>query len=415
MKIYLVGGAVRNKLLGLKVIERDWVVVGSSVQEMLDLDFIQVGKNFPVFLHPKTKEEYALARTEQKISRGYQGFEFNSHNVSLEEDLLRRDLTINAIAQDEFGNIIDPYGGQQDLKERKLKAVSDAFVEDPVRVLRVARFVAQLGEFNFQVDQNTHLMMQRMVQNGEVDALVAERVWQETKKALATENPEKYFLTLRLSGALARILPEIDNLFGVPQTKKYHPEIDVGVHTMMVLQQACILSPKLEVRFASLVHDLGKGSTPSDILPSHYGHESRGVDLVKSLAKRLKLPNKYLNFALLVTKYHGYYHKVEDELRPNTIVKLLDSLGAFSHPERFQDFLLACEADQRGRLHFEDLDYPHREIFNQIFSQASKITAKPFVEQGLIGNEIKQAIYQARVNCVSKLVKTLRQKHSEVQ
>ena len=303
MKIYLVGGAVRDKLLGLEPHEYDWVVVGARTEDMLKAGYQQVGKDFPVFLHPETHDEYALARTERKTAPGYHGFDVHaSPEVTLEEDLLRRDLTINAIAEDEQGNIIDPFNGRADLEAGLLKHVSPAFTEDPVRILRIARFAARFAQWGFHVAHSTNKLMRNMVANGEVDALVPERVWAETLKALGTDHPEKFFTVLRGCGALERIYPEIDALFGIPQPEKYHAEIDTGIHVMMVLQQACLLSKKPTTRFAALTHDLGKAATPEDILPSHHGHEERGIQLVKDLCKRIKAPNEYRDLAVQTAK-----------------------------------------------------------------------------------------------------------------
>jgi len=353
MKIYLVGGAIRDRLLGLPVKEKDWVVVGATPADMAALDYKPVGKDFPVFLHPATKEEYALARTERKTGRGYHGFEFHSApEVTLEEDLKRRDLSINALAEDADGQLIDPYGGVQDLQAKLLRHVSPAFVEDPVRVLRVARFAARFAPLGFTLAPETLALMRQMVDNGEVDALVPERVWQETLKALGCERPSVYFSVLRECGALAKVFPELERLFGVPQPAKWHPEIDTGVHVFMVLDQAARLSADLSVRFAALTHDLGKGTTPKDVLPHHYGHEERSVVLVEGLCERLKTPRDFRELAVLVAHYHGLAHRAQ-ALRADTLLKLLENSDALRRPERFELFLLACEADHRGRTQKE--------------------------------------------------------------
>ncbi|MFT7527525.1 MAG: tRNA nucleotidyltransferase (CCA-adding enzyme), partial [Arenicella sp.] len=307
---YLVGGAIRDKALGLESFDRDWVVVGATPQHMADLGYEPVGKDFPVFINKKSGEEYALARTERKTAKGYQGFQFNaSSEVSLEQDLARRDITINAMAEDQSGNLIDPFNGMQDLQDGVIRHVSDAFIEDPVRILRVARFAAR---FKFTIAEETKELLATMVNNGEVDALVPERVWTEMCKALNTDSPQLFFQTLRDCGALARVLPEIDSLFGVPQTAKYHPEIDTGVHTLMVIEQATKITTDPLVRFAALVHDLGKAMTPKDILPSHRGHETSGLPLIKALCERLRVPKKYRDLALAVAEYHLHMHKMYD-------------------------------------------------------------------------------------------------------
>lgn len=402
MKIYLVGGAVRDKLLGLTPTERDWVVVGSSPQEMLAMGFKQVGKDFPVFLHPDTKEEYALARMERSTGRRYQDFKFNfDSKVTLEEDLIRRDLTINAIAEDEAGNLIDPCHGVQDLRDGKLRAVSSAFAEDPVRVLRLAKFAARF--LNFHVTQDTQKLLQEMVTAGELDYLVPERIWQETKNALKSDYPHRFVEVLRACGALKVVFPELDRLFGVPQPLKHHPEKDVGVHTLMVLQQAVRLSPKGTIRFAALVHDLGKGTTKKEMLPKHHGHEARSVNLVKKLCARLKVPKKYTQLAVLVAQYHGHFHRVADELRPDTIIKVLQALDAFRREERFEDFLLACEADQRGRPGYEDKIFPQADFFRKVYAKASEVEVKDVIASGFSGSVIKQELSKRRASAIKQM------------
>ena len=405
MEIYLVGGYVRDQLLGLKTKDRDWVVVGATAEELLKQDYRQVGKDFPVFLHPKTNEEYALARTERKTGAGYSGFSFHAAaDVTLEEDLTRRDLTINAIAQSEDGNLIDPFNGQADLKQKILRHVSPAFVEDPVRILRLARFAARFADLDFTIADETQKLMSTMVNNGEVDALVPERVWQETMRALTEKTPSRYFEVLRDCGALEKLFPEINRLWGVPQPEKHHPEIDTGIHTMMVLEQAAKLSDDPKVRFAALVHDLGKGTTPKNKWPKHMDHESRGVPLVEALCNRYKIPNDYRELGVIVAKYHLHYHRAE-ELRDATFLKTLESLDAFRRPDRFELFLLACEADSRGRTGFENNNFEQPKIYRKVFNAAKTINAKELVAQGLKGKEIKdelaikrlQAIKQARV------------------
>lgn len=403
MDKYHVGGCVRDKLLGLPVKDYDWVVVGASPQEMLDAGYRPVGQDFPVFLHPETHEEYALARTERKTGPGYTGFSFHAApDVTLEEDLARRDLTINAMAETEDGEIIDPFGGQQDLKERQLRHVSPAFVEDPVRILRVARFAARFTELGFRVADETRALMQQMVDNGEVDALVPERVWQETFRALQENHPETFFEVLRDCGALARLFPDIDRLYGVPQPEQHHPEIDTGVHTMMVLQQAVKLSGDPAVRFAALVHDLGKGITPEEQWPAHVDHEENGVALVEALCDRYKIPNEFRELAVMVTRYHLHYHRA-GELNDKTLLKTLESLDAFRRPQRFEQFLLACEADSRGRPGYEERVFAQPRIFREAFAAANAIEARPFVEQGLEGKAIAEAMHSARLAAIRQV------------
>src|SRR5690606_19207603 len=345
MEIYEVGGAVRDALLGRRVRERDWLVVGARPEEMRALGFKQVGKDFPVFLHPETGEEYALARTERKIAPGYAGFTFDtSPTITVEQDLERRDLTINAMARDRSGRLVDPWGGYRDLEQRKLRHVSDAFREDPVRVLRAARFAADLHELGFRIVDETMALMREMVDCGEVDALRPERVWKETEKALVTSRPDVFIAVLRNCGALAKVFPEVDALFGVPQPASWHPEIDTGVHVMMALRMAARLSDDPAVRFAVLTHDLGKATTPAHVLPSHHGHEERSVELAEALCARLPVPRAFRDLALHVARYHGLSHRAQ-ELRPSTVLKLIMSVDGLRKPRRFESFLLACEAD----------------------------------------------------------------------
>src|SRR5688572_24768063 len=354
MKIYEVGGAVRDALLGLPVEERDWVVVGATPDDLTAQGFKRVGKDFPVFLHPKTGEEYALARTERKTGRGYTGFAFDTAaTVTLEQDLERRDLTINAIARSSDGEIIDPWSGRADLAARVLRHVSPAFREDPLRVLRVARFAARFAPLGFTVAPPTLALMKEIVAAGEMEALTVERVWQETVKGLRTERPDVYFEVLRSCGALARLFPEVDALFGVPQPERWHPEIDTGVHLLMALRVAAELSKSETVRFAVLTHDLGKGTTPSAILPAHHGHEGRSVELLEALCARLPVPNKFRELAVLVARHHGVVHKAA-ELRPQTVLKLITETDGIRQPDRFDELLLACEADARGRKGLRD-------------------------------------------------------------
>jgi len=395
-KIYLVGGAVRDKLLGLAPKERDWVVVGSTPAAMLAHGFRQVGKDFPVFLHPETHEEYALARTERKTAPGYHGFVVHAApDVSLEEDLRRRDLTINAIAETPDGERIDPFGGERDLAARLLRHVSPAFAEDPVRILRVARFAARFAPFGFRVADETLALMRQMVDAGEVDALVPERVWAETHKALQEDRPAAFFQVLRACGALRVLFPEIDALFGVPQPPEHHPEIDTGIHTLLVLEQAARLSPEPRVRFAALVHDLGKGTTPPEAWPKHIEHEVRGVPLVRGLCQRLRVPNEFRELALLVTEFHLYYHRAA-ELRPSTLLTLFERLDAFRRPERFAEFLLASEADARGRPGFADAEFIQGELLRRLRDAAAAVDSRELREQGLQGKALGEALQAAR-------------------
>lgn len=400
MKTYLVGGAVRDKLLGLPVKEKDWVVVGATPQALLDLGYKSVGKDFPVFLHPETQEEYALARTERKTGKGYHGFEFfAAPGVTLEEDLKRRDLTLNAIAEGSDGRLIDPYGGEKDLRARVLRHVSPAFSEDPVRVLRAARFAARFAPFGFKLAQETVKLMRTMVESGEVDHLVPERVWQETLKALAADRPSVYFEVLRECGALDKVFPELDRLWGVPQPAKWHPEIDTGVHVMMVLDQAARLSKEATVRYAALTHDLGKGMTPKEVLPHHYGHEERSVKLVEALCERLKTPREFKELAVIVARQHGLVHKAE-EIRSDTLLKLLESVDAFRRPERFELFLTACEADHRGRTGLEDTPFPQADYLRKAFTAARAVTTESLDTSKLKGAQIGEQLRKRRLEAV---------------
>ncbi len=397
MKVYMVGGAVRDRLLGLPVTDRDWVVVGATPEEMLARGFMPVGKDFPVFLHPETHEEYALARTERKVAPGYTGFTFHAApEVTLEQDLARRDLTINAMAMTPDGELIDPYGGRRDLEQRILRHVSPAFVEDPVRILRVARFAARLAPWGFRVASETLELMRRMVESGEVDALVPERVWAELKRALGEAKPSPFFEVLRRCGALQVIFPEIDRLFGVPQPEKHHPEVDVGIHTLLVVDQAARLTPDLEVRFAALVHDLGKGTTPREEWPRHVGHEERGAPLVDALCRRLRVPARFRELAILVTRYHLYFHRA-GELRCTTMLDLFHKLDAFRRPGRFEQFLLACEADSRGRYGYEERKPPQLGILRSAFEAAAAVKPSALVEEGLRGAAIGEALRRRRL------------------
>jgi tRNA nucleotidyltransferase (CCA-adding enzyme) len=405
MKIYLVGGAVRDKLLGLTPSEHDWVVVGATPQQMLDKGFKQVGKDFPVFLHPDTHDEYALARTERKTAPGYKGFEFHAEpDITLEQDLQRRDLTINAIAEDEQGNIIDPYGGATDIEKRRLRHVSTAFNEDPVRILRVARFAARFAGMGFTIADETMALMQNMVDSGEVDALVPERVWKELETALATDTPQQFFMTLKDCGALAKLFPEIERLFGVPQPEKHHPEIDTGLHTMMVLEQCAALTPDTVTRFAALTHDLGKGITPADQWPKHIDHEENSMPLIDALCDRYRVPNHYRQLAIHVARYHLHCHRAL-ELRANTILKLLKDVDAFRRPDRFQQFLLACEADSRGRQGYEQRDYPQARLLQQALEAANSVDSREVAQSGLEGAVIAHRIRELQIKAIKKVIK----------
>ncbi|MGH8710844.1 MAG: multifunctional CCA addition/repair protein [Burkholderiales bacterium] len=402
MKIYAVGGAVRDELLGLKVTDRDYVVVGANPQEMLRLGFKPVGKDFPVFLHPKSHEEYALARTERKTARGYKGFKIHAApDVTLEDDLARRDLTINAIAKDERGRIVDPYSGVRDLKAGILRHISPAFAEDPVRILRVARFAARFG---FNVAKETLELMREMTQNGEVDALVAERVWQELAKGLMEAKPSRMFEVLRQCGALNKILPEVDRLFGVPQPREHHPEIDTGAHIMLVIDYAASKNFSLPVRFAALNHDLGKGVTPRSQWPHHPGHEAKSMELVKALCKRIKVPAACRDLALLAAKYHGEAYRAQ-ELRPATLVRLLQALDAFRKPQRFIEFLAACGCDFHGRPGYETKPFPQAEYLQDALRAAQSVDAGAIAGRLSKPGQIAAKVRLARIAAVKGRLK----------
>lgn len=401
-KIYLVGGAVRDKLLGLEVLERDYVVVGATPEQMQTWGFEQVGADFPVFLHPVTHEEYALARTERKQGKGYKGFVFSTKNVTLAEDLSRRDLTINAIAEDKKGQLIDPYNGQVDIVNRQLRHVGEAFVEDPVRVLRVARFAARFASLGFSIAPETMALMQQMVDNGEVSHLVAERVSAEMFKALDSDAPHVFFQVLRQCGALAVIFPEVDALFGVPQRADYHPEVDTGVHVMMCLADAAKRNSSRLTRYAVLCHDLGKGNTAKDLLPRHHGHEQRGVCLAKNMSQRLKVPKKYREIAVKTAEFHTHVHRI-DELTPQTLLKLFKAFGVAKDLSLFSQFIDSCISDCRGRLGFEDSDYPQAKTALKLAYQFQQFDAKPFIDQQADGQAIGQAVHQAQISYIKGL------------
>ncbi len=400
METYLVGGAVRDKLLGYPFSERDWVVVGATPEAMEADGFRPVGKDFPVFIHPRTGEEYALARTERKTGRGYKGFHFHTGpDVGLEDDLARRDLTINAMARDRDGNLVDPFDGRRDLEERLLRHVSPAFSEDPLRVLRVARFAARYHHLGFVVAAETLGLMRELAVSGELEALTPERVWTELNKALSERSPRVFVEVLRQCGALRALLPEVDRLFGVPQRADYHPEVDTGTHILMSLDRSAELSDDPRVRFAVLVHDLGKGTTSSEILPRHIGHEERGIDLVHSLCDRLRVPNEYRELAVPVTRLHLLCHKAF-ELRPVTLLRLFQAADAFRKPERFELVLRAVEADARGREGFADTPYPQGRWLRELLAHLQTLSPRPFVDKGLKGAAIGEALDRAREEAI---------------
>ena len=409
MNIYCVGGAVRDELLGLAIKDRDFVVVGSTVQAMLDAGYKPVGKDFPVFLHPKTHDEYALARTERKTAAGYKGFAVHAApDVTLEQDLARRDLTINAIAKevnthkkDGHGKLIDPFNGIADIQAKILRHVSDAFAEDPVRILRTARFAARFTEFT--VAPETLALMRQMVAAGEVDALVSERVWQELSNGLMEQMPSRMFEVLRACGALQKILPELDKLWGVPQPPQHHPEIDTGVHVMMVIDYAAKQGFSLPVRFAALVHDLGKGTTPADILPRHIWYEMRSVDLLKNVCKRLKVPNDCKELAVIVAKFHGKLHQALN-MRPDTLLEFLIELDAIRQPARFADFLKACECDCRGRTGLENCALPEVDLMLKLLKAATSIEAGAIAQLFSQPEKIKKAVFDARLQAVKQVI-----------
>jgi tRNA nucleotidyltransferase (CCA-adding enzyme) len=404
MKTYLVGGAVRDGLLNLPVKERDWVVVGATPEDLLTQGYQAVGKDFPVFLHPETHEEYALARTERKTGTGYHGFDTRfSPDVTLEQDLLRRDLTINAIAQDiTSGELFDAYGGQADLNAKLLRHVSPAFVEDPLRVLRVARFAARFAPLGFTVAAATMDLMRQISASGELNTLTPERVWRETHLALCTGAPQIFLRVLRDCGALKIILPEIDALFGVPQPERWHPEIDTGIHMLMVMEQAAKLSPDPVMRFGALMHDLGKGSTPKEMLPRHIGHEARGVTLVEAVCVRWRVPNEYRDLAVICAAQHGKLHAAF-AMRSDTLLEFLEKLDAIRRPHRFQQFLLACEADARGRTGFEDRAYPQAAFLQQARERVAAIKPDAQMTSNQSGAQIAESLRRLRIAALDKM------------
>lgn len=408
MKTYLVGGAVRDALLNLPVKDRDWVVVGATPDALQAQGFQQVGRDFPVFLHPDSREEYALARTERKSGNGYTGFvTWSAPDVTLEQDLQRRDLTINAIAQADNGDLIDPFQGERDLQARLLRHVSDAFNEDPLRVLRVARFAARFAHLNFRIADETQALMRQMAASGELGHLTAERVWKETEKALTSRNPQVYFQTLRDCGALAVLFPELDRLFGIPAPAKWHPEIDTGVHTLMTLTLAASLSDEVEVRFATLFHDVGKALTPPEKWPSHHGHGAAGVPLVEALCQRLRVPNAIRDLALLVTEFHDIVHTIERQ-SADALVALFDRIDAWRKPQRVEQIALTSEADARGRAGLESMAYPQGDYLRQAFALAQSVPTKAVVEAGFKGAEVREELTRRRIAIVAQGIAEMR-------
>ncbi|MGN7742092.1 multifunctional CCA addition/repair protein [Pseudomonas sp. 22526] len=408
MQIYKVGGAVRDRLLGKPVTDIDWVVVGATAEEMLAKGFRPVGSDFPVFLHPKSGEEYALARTERKSGRGYGGFTFHaSPEVTLEEDLIRRDLTINAMAEDDHGVLTDPYHGQQDLENRLLRHVSPAFAEDPLRVLRVARFAARYAGLGFQVAPDTLELMRQLSESGELEALTPERSWKEISRALMEDHPQVFIQVLRDCGALKVLLPEVEALFGVPQPAAHHPEIDSGVHTLSVLEQAALHKQPLSVRWACLLHDLGKGLTPQSEWPQHIAHEHKGLKLIKQVNERFKAPRDCQELALLVGQYHTHGHRAL-ELKPSTLAELLQSFDVYRRPQRFEEFIAACEMDARGRLGLEERAYPQADYLRGAATAARTVAVQPLLEQGFKGPELGEALKRERL----KALKAYKEQHS---
>ncbi|MGK4358200.1 multifunctional CCA addition/repair protein [Ectopseudomonas chengduensis] len=400
MQIYKVGGAVRDRLLGRPISEVDWVVVGASAEQMLELGYRPVGADFPVFLHPQTGEEYALARTERKSGRGYGGFTFHaSPDVTLEQDLIRRDLTVNAMAEDDQGNLIDPYNGQQDLQARILRHVSPAFAEDPLRVLRVARFAARYAPLGFSVAPETLMLMRELAESGELAHLTAERSWKEISRALMEPRPDVFVQVLRDCGALAALLPEVDDLFGVPQPQAHHPEIDTGVHVLSVLHQCAEHDQPLNVRWASLLHDVGKGLTPEDEWPRHIAHEQKGLRLIQAINERCKAPRDCAELAMLVGEFHTHGHRAL-ELRPSTLLELLQRFDVFRRPQRFAEFVAACEMDARGRLGLEQRDYPQAAYLLGAAEAARQVPVKPLVEKGFKGAELGEALNRERLQAL---------------
>lgn len=413
MKAYRVGGCVRDRLLGLEVKDIDWVVTGASVEQMQAAGYKPIGKDFPVFLHPRTKQEYALARSERKVGPGYRGFEVDfDPGTTIEQDLMRRDLTINAIAEDEQGNIIDPYGGRADIEARRLRHVSDAFVEDPVRVLRLARFAARFHKLGFSIAEETRLLVRQIGQSGELQTLVAERVWQEMSRALDESEPAVFFQSLRECEVLEYLFPEIESLFGVPQTAKYHPEIDTGIHVMMALQKSAEMGLDNQTRFAVLMHDLGKATTPAHVLPSHHGHEKRGTSLVKAFCKRWRVPRAHTELALITTEFHTHVHRVF-ELKAQTLLKFLTRADCFRKPERFEQMLQACIADLRGRTSFENSPYPQADFLSRLAKNLREADISEVQQPGLGNRELGAAIQQLRLKLIEQYKQSALENNSQ--
>ncbi|PSV25315.1 MULTISPECIES: multifunctional CCA addition/repair protein [unclassified Photobacterium] len=409
MQTYLVGGAVRDTLLNLTVTDKDWVVVGTTPEAMLAAGFEQIGSDFPVFLHPKTKQEHALARTERKSGHGYTGFTcYSAPDVTLEQDLQRRDLTINAMAQSPTGELIDPYHGQQDLHDKILRHVSPAFSEDPLRVLRVARFAARFAHLGFTVAPETIALMQEMVISGELESLTPERVWKEWEKSLSSDDPQVFLTVLRQCGALSVVMPEIDALFGVPQPEKWHPEIDCGIHTLLVAKKAAELTTDKTIRFAAQVHDLGKALSPKEDLPHHKTHCRDGIKPIKALCQRLRIPNDYRDLALLVCEQHTKIHYAE-EMRADTFIKIFDQIDAWRKPDRVAQLATCCRADARGRTHFEQTPYQQADIFQTVFAIAQQVDVKAIVAAGFKGAEIREQLAAKRIEAVALHLTATRQ------
>lgn len=401
MQIYLVGGAVRDQLLGLPVSDRDWVVVGATPDDLIKLGFQQVGKDFPVFLHPKTREEYALARTERKTGVGYTGFScYAAPDVTIEEDLLRRDLTINAIAQTEDGQLIDPFQGEQDIKNRLLRHVSVAFTEDPLRILRVARFAAQLAKQKFTIANETQSLMKKMVYNHELSTISAERVWSETEKALQSSAPEIYFHILRDCGALAILFPEINQLFGIPTAAGSHSEMDTGTHTLLTLKMAASLTDNIETRFAALCHDFGKALAPSELWPAHAEHAIKAIPLIEAMCNRLRIPNRMKELAKLVARFHPQIHKI-NQLQPESIINLFNQLDSWRKPERINQLVIACEADARSWLEREHITYPQAKFVIEAFKTVQQVSSKNLIKQGIKGIAIRDELTQQRIQALT--------------
>ncbi|MFS1537754.1 MAG: multifunctional CCA addition/repair protein [Candidatus Phlomobacter fragariae] len=401
MQIYLVGGAVRDQLLGLTVSDHDWVVVGATSDDLIKLGFQQVGKDFPVFLHPKTREEYALARTERKTGVGYTGFScYVAADVTIEEDLSRRDLTINAIAQTEDGQLIDPYHGEQDIKNRLLRHVSAAFAEDPLRILRVARFAARLAKQKFTIANETQSLMKKMIHYHELSVISTERVWRETEKALHSSSPETYFRVLYDCGALVILFPEINQLFGIPTAAESHPEIDSGIHTLLTLKMAASLTDDVETRFAALCHDFGKALTPPEQWPNHYDHDIKAIPLIDAMCNRLHIPNRMKQLAKLVARFHLQIHQI-NQLQPENVISLFNQLDSWRKPERINQLAIACEADARGRLGQKHIAYPQTKFLLEAFKIAQQVSTKNIIEQGIKGVAIRDELTQQRIQALT--------------